>query len=88
MSVLYSTSSLRPHANFDWNAFVDYLLWDDDCSYERLGSVVLGPFAPAGSEVTIRVTDRPVDRSAAKRPIDAREGARPRLKVAGLMVRS
>ena len=67
---------------------VEYLLWDDECSYERLGSVVLGPFAPAGSEVTIRVTDRSVDRSAAKRPIDAGEAARPRLKIAGLMVRS
>jgi hypothetical protein len=67
---------------------VEYLLWDDDCSYERLGSVVLGPFAPAGSEVTIRVSDRSVDRGAAKRPVDAREAARTRLKVAGLMVRS
>lgn len=67
---------------------VEYLLWDDECSYERLGSVVLGPFAPAGSEVTIRVMDRPVDHSAARRPIDAGEAARARLKLAGLMVRS
>jgi hypothetical protein len=67
---------------------VEYLLWDNECSYERLGSVVLGPFAPAGSEVTIRVADRQVDRSAAKRPIDAGEAERTRLKVAGLMVRS
>jgi hypothetical protein len=67
---------------------VEYLLWDDECSYERLGSLILEPFAPAGSEVTIRVTDTPVDRSTAKRPVDATEAARPRLKVAGLLVRS
>jgi hypothetical protein len=83
---------LGPHSGYiqvtAGGEIVDYLLWDDDCSYERLGSVVLDPFAPAGSEVTIRVTDRPVDRSTAKRPVDAREAARPRLKVAGLMVRS
>ncbi len=27
---------------------VDYLLWDDECSYERLGSVVLEPVRPGG----------------------------------------
>jgi hypothetical protein len=34
------------------------------------------------------VIGRSVDYSAAKRPIDPGEAARPRLKVAGLMVRS
>jgi hypothetical protein len=67
---------------------VEYLLWDDECSYERLGSVVLERFAAAGAEVRIRVVDRTVDHSAAKRPIDPVEAARPRLKLAGLMVRS
>jgi hypothetical protein len=66
----------------------EYLLWDDECSYERLGSVVLQPFAPAGSEVIIRVSDRPVDYSSARRPIDPVEAARKRLKLTGLMVRS
>jgi hypothetical protein len=67
---------------------VDYLLWDDECSYERLGSVVLERFVPAGTEVTIRVIDRLVDYGSAKRPVDWGEAARPRLKLAGLMVRS
>ena len=67
---------------------VEYLLWDDECSYERLGSVVLDRFVPAGAEVRIRVLDRPVDHTTAKRPIDPVEASRPRLKLAGLLVRS
>ena len=82
---------LGPHSGYiEVTAGVEsgeYLLWDDECSYERLGSVILDPFAPAGCEVTIRVSDRAVDRSAAKRPVDAHEAARTRLKLAGLMVR-
>jgi hypothetical protein len=66
----------------------EHLLWDDDCSYERLGSVVLDLFVPAGAEVRIRVSDRHVDRSGTRRPVDPVEAARPRLKLAGLMVRS
>ena len=67
---------------------VEYLLWDDECSYERLGSLVLERVVSAGTEVTVRVIDRPVDHSAAELPVDPDEAARPRLKLAGLMVRS
>lgn len=56
----------------------EYLLWDEDCSYDRLGSVVFDPFAPAGGPVTIRVADRPVAGAA---PVSKR------LKLVGLMVR-
>jgi hypothetical protein len=66
----------------------EHLLWDDDCSYERLSSVVLDPFAPAGAEVRVRVSDRRADRGVVSRPVDRAEEALPRLKLAGLMVRS
>jgi hypothetical protein len=83
---------LGPHSGYievnSAGEAIEYLLWDDECSYERLGSVVLERFVPAGSEVTIRVIDRSVNHSAAKRPIDPSEAARPRLKLAGLMVLS
>ncbi|HEX4521314.1 MAG TPA: SGNH/GDSL hydrolase family protein [Gaiellaceae bacterium] len=59
----------------------EYLLWDEWCSYERLSSVVFWPFAPAGMPVTLRVLDRPIERSDGLGP-----GGR-RLKVLGLMER-
>jgi hypothetical protein len=64
----------------------EYLLWDEDCDYKRLGSLVLAPFVPRREEVSIRVSDRAVDMTAAKRPVDPGEAARKRLKLAGLMV--
>jgi hypothetical protein len=64
----------------------DYLLWDEDCDYERLGALVLAPFVPRGEEISIRVSDRAVDMTAAKRPVDPDETARKRLKLAALMV--
>jgi hypothetical protein len=83
---------LGPHSGYvevSWGGrSFEHLLWDEDCAYERLGSVILDPFVPSGAEVRIRVSGRPVDRSAAKRPVDVREAARPRLKLAGLMIRS
>jgi hypothetical protein len=65
----------------------EHLLWDEECSYERLGSVILEPFVPAGAEVTIRLSSRPVDESGAKRTIDPALAARKLLKLVGLLVR-
>ncbi len=66
----------------------EHLLWDIECSYERLGSLIFERPLPAGSEVTIRVSERTVDTSAAKRPPDREQQAERLLKLAGLMVRA
>ena len=65
----------------------EYLVWDEHSSYDRLGSVILSPFPASGAEVSIRLSDRPVDYSQARRPIDPDRAANKRLKLAGLMVR-
>ncbi len=64
----------------------EHLVWDEHSSYDRLGSVILTPFPAAGAELSIRLSDRPVDYSHARRPIDPDRAASKRLKLAGLMV--
>lgn len=64
-----------------------YLLWDDHCYYDRLGTVIFTPFHPAGTPVAIRLTDREVDYSTCRRPIADVPAIEKRLKVIGLMVR-
>jgi hypothetical protein len=65
----------------------EHLLWDEECSYERLGSVIFDPFLAAGADVTIRLSERPVDESGARRPVDPSKAARKLLKLIGLLVR-
>jgi hypothetical protein len=65
----------------------EHLLWDEQCSYERLASVVFAPLVRAGTEVTIRLSERPVDYSRARQPVDPAGAMDKRLKVVGLMVR-
>lgn len=40
----------------------DRLLWDVECTYNRLSIVTLDRRVPAGSELTLEVLDRPVER--------------------------
>jgi hypothetical protein len=66
---------------------VEHLLWDEQCSYERLASVVFAPHVRAGTEVMIRLSGRPVDYSSARQPVNPAETIDKRLKLVGLMVR-
>jgi hypothetical protein len=66
----------------------EYLLWDEQCSYDRLGSVVFSPLVRAGAQVAIGVSERTVDHSGARRPVDPAASAVKRLKLIGLMMRS
>jgi hypothetical protein len=66
---------------------VEHLLWDEQCSYERLASVVFAPFVRAGTGVTIRLSGRPVDYSSARRPVDPAGAIDKQLKLVGLLVR-
>jgi GDSL-like lipase/acylhydrolase family protein len=60
------------------------MLWDDTCWYERLSTVILDRRCPAGAEVTIELTDEPVDYSQCRRPIEVT--GRKSLKLVGYMV--
>ncbi|HEY4346155.1 MAG TPA: hypothetical protein VGM80_01095 [Gaiellaceae bacterium] len=65
---------LGPHSGHievdDGHVSQEHLLWDEECSYERLGSVIFEPFPAARSDVRIRIVDRPVDYANARRSID------------------
>lgn len=63
-----------------------YLLWDEYCSYERLGSVIFTTFARAGEPVVVRQLDLPVDYASARTPVDPAAVPDLRLKLLGLMV--
>ena len=82
---------LGPHSGYihveALGEIAEHLLWDIECSYERLGSLILDHVVPTGTEVAIRLSGRTVDDSGAKRPVDPGQLAEKRLKLAGLMVR-
>jgi GDSL-like lipase/acylhydrolase family protein len=62
------------------------LLFDEFSDYYRIGTVVLDRRIPAGSEVTVELTRRPIDRTATVRPIPQPEATEPSLRVVGWMV--
>jgi hypothetical protein len=47
----------------------DVALWDVDCHYQRMNVVLLRRRVPADAAMTLELIDRPVDRSACKRPL-------------------
>jgi hypothetical protein len=64
----------------------DILVFDEFSNYERLSTVVLAKRIPAGAEVKIELTRRPVDRTATVRPIEDPAAIEPSLRLVGYMV--
>lgn len=64
----------------------DILVFDEFSYYERLSTVVLEKRIPAGADVTIELTRRPVDRTATVRPIEGQAPIEPTLRLVGYMV--
>jgi hypothetical protein len=62
------------------------MLWNDTCWYTRLSTIVFEHRPPAGTEVSIELTDAPVDYASCRRPIPEPERIEKTLKVAGYMV--
>ena len=64
----------------------EILVFDEFSYYHRLSTVVLGERIPAGADVTIELTRRPVDRTATIKPIEDPELTEPSLRLVGYMV--
>ncbi len=65
----------------------EYLTWDDACFYDRMQTLILDPFLPAGVSVRVRPTERAVDYSNCRRPLANADRIVKRLKVIGFMER-
>jgi GDSL-like lipase/acylhydrolase family protein len=62
------------------------VLFDEFSHYQRLSTVVLRQRIPAGADVKIELTRRPVDRTATVRPIEGSAVTEPALRLVGYMV--
>lgn len=62
------------------------LMFDEFSNHQRLSTVVLAKRIPAGADVLIELTDRPVDRTATIKPIEDPAAIEPTLRLVGYMV--
>lgn len=64
----------------------EYCLWDEYCHYDRLDAQPIDRHFAAKTRVKLRLTDKPIDYSRCRRPIDNPEAIEKSMKIVGLLV--